>query len=266
MSRYEDSTGPGIGATLKDARRRLGIDIREAEARTKIRTRYLRALEAEDWEVLPAPAYVRGFLRVYGQILGLDGEVLADRYRRSYEEPVAVASAAAEPVLSKRRSPGTRPSSRSGLILIAGGAVVILLVVLAILGLTSGDGDGPSPGAGKKGNPEGRGGGQHKADRKGDGSNQGREPVDLSIDPLSTVRICLVGDSRNALIDSQVLTAGATEQFSGEKTYRLDLVGGGTVKLQVGDEGQKLEAPDNASYEADSKGISEISYAGPNCP
>ena len=167
MNRYEDSTGPGIGATLKDARRRLGMDIREAETRTKIRTRYLRALEAEDWEVLPAPAYVRGFLRVYGQILGLDGEVLADRYRRSYEEPVAVASAAAEPVLSKRRAPGTRPSSRSGLILVAGGAVVVLLVILAILGLTSGDDDGPATRTGKQANSDSRGGGGHKAEGKG---------------------------------------------------------------------------------------------------
>ena len=266
MNRYEDSTGPGIGATLKDARRRLGMDIREAETRTKIRTRYLRALEAEDWEVLPAPAYVRGFLRVYGQILGLDGEVLADRYRRSYEEPVAVASAAAEPVLSKRRAPGTRPPSRSGPILIAGGAVVVLLVVLAILGLTSGGDDEPARDAGRQGKTDGRAGGGHDKDRKGDGSKQKLEPVDLSIEPLSTVRICLVGDSRNPLIDSQVLTEGATEQFSGEKSYRLDLAGGGTVKLQVGGEEQKLDASDDASFEADAKGISEISYAGPNCP
>jgi hypothetical protein len=267
MNRYEDSTGPGIGATLKDARRRLGMDIREAETRTKIRTRYLRALEAEDWEVLPAPAYVRGFLRVYGQILGLDGEVLADRYRRSYEEPVAVASAAAEPVLSKRRAPGTRPPSRSGLILVAGGAVVVLLVVLAVLGLTDGGDDGPATDTGKHGRSDGRGGGGHdKADHKGGGSKEKLEPVDLSIDPLSTVRVCLVGDSHNPLIDSQVLTEGATEQFSGEKSYRLDLAGGGTVKLQVGGEEQKLEASDDASFEADAKGISEISYAGPNCP
>ena len=110
MTRYDETSGPGIGATLKDARRRLGMDIKEAEERTKIRTRYLRALEAEDWEVLPAPAYVRGFLRTYGQILGLDGEVLADRYRRSYEEPVAAGPAPGEPVLSNRRAPGSRPS------------------------------------------------------------------------------------------------------------------------------------------------------------
>ena len=73
MSPYDQQAGPGIGATLKDARRRLGMDIKEAEDRTKIRTRYLRALEAEEWEILPAPAYVRGFLRTYGQLLGLDG-------------------------------------------------------------------------------------------------------------------------------------------------------------------------------------------------
>ena len=266
MNRYEDSTGPGIGATLKDARRRLGMDIREAETRTKIRTRYLRALEAEDWEVLPAPAYVRGFLRVYGQILGLDGEVLADRYRRSYEEPVAVASAAAEPVLSKRRAPGTRPSSRSGLILVAGGAVVVLLVILAILGADLGDDDGPATRTGKQANSDSRGGGGHKAEGKGGGSSESREPVDLSIDPLSTVRICLVGDSHEPADRLAGAGRGREREFSGEKSYRLDLAGGGTVKLQVGGEEQKLEASDDASFEADAKGISEISYAGPNCP
>ena len=139
MSRYEESTGPGIGATLKDARRRLGMDIKEAEERTKIRTRYLRALEAEDWEVLPAPAYVRGFLRTYGQILGLDGEVLADRYRRSYEEPVVAAdSAAAEPrpeQSPRARHPGRRRAA--GRSSSSAAVIVALLVVLAIIGLVS---------------------------------------------------------------------------------------------------------------------------------
>ena len=79
-------SGLGIGAALKDARRRQDMDVKEAEERTKIRARYLRALEAEDWEVLPAPAYVRGFLRTYGDMLDLDGEMLADRYRRFSED------------------------------------------------------------------------------------------------------------------------------------------------------------------------------------
>ena len=73
-----------IGATLRDARRRYGMEVREVEERTKIRAKYIRALENEDWETLPAPAYVRGFLRTYAQMLGLDGEMLVDEYRRRY--------------------------------------------------------------------------------------------------------------------------------------------------------------------------------------
>ena len=262
MSRFDESQSPGIGATLKDARRRLGIDIKEAEERTKIRTRYLRALEAEDWEVLPAPAYVRGFLRTYGQILGLDGEVLADRYRRSHEGPSAAAPAAAEPVLRNRRPPGGRPPSRSALIAVVGGVVVVLLVVLAIIGLTSGDED-PAQSRG------GEGGKASERRAAGDGDKpEPKElvPVDLSVEPLATVRLCLVGDDKAALIDSQVLAEGATESFEGEKSYRLDLEGGGAVRLQVGDEQQRLEADEDTSYVADSRGISEIEYAGPDCP
>ncbi len=264
MSPHDEPSGAAIGATLKDARRRLGMDIKEAEERTKIRTKYLRALEAEDWEVLPAPAYVRGFLRTYGQILGLDGEVLADRYRRSYEEPAAAGPAATEPVLSNRRPPGSRPPSRSGPIVVVGGVIVVLLVILAIIGITTGgdntgDGSGAAPKAAKKK------AGNGKAKDKSKGSS-GLVPVDLTVEPLSAVRVCLVGDSKSPLIDSQVLSEGALERFSGEKTYRLDLAGGGTVRLQVGDEKQKLVASGDASFTADSKGISEISYAGPNCP
>jgi cytoskeletal protein RodZ len=269
MSDYDETSGPGIGATLKDARRRLGMDIKEAEERTKIRTKYLRALEAEDWEVLPAPAYVRGFLRTYGQILGLDGEVLADRYRRGYEEPAAAGPAATEPVLSNRRAAGGRPISRRGPIVVVGGVIVALLVILAIVGLVSG-GDENAPNTDMKGVRSKPDNGKSKDEKSskdsGKSGNSGLEPVDLKIEPLSTVRVCLVGDSNSPLIDSQVLAVGATERFSGEKSYRLDLAGGGTVKLRVGGDKQKLEASGDASFEADSKGISEISYAGPNCP
>ena len=259
-SRYDQQPGPGIGATLKDARRRLGMDIKEAEERTKIRTRYLRALEAEDWEVLPAPAYVRGFLRTYGQILGLDGEALADRYRRAFEEPAAAAATPPEPVLRNRRAQGSRPPSRSGWIVAIGAGVLVLVVILAVIGLTSGGDEG---GGGK-----GRSAGKSKskdAKQVAKPEQTDREPIDISVEPLATTRICLVGGGE-ALVDSQVLAVGAAEQFSGEKRYRLDLVGGGTVKLKAGGDEEKLEAGGDASYEADQEGIREIDYAGPDCP
>jgi hypothetical protein len=69
-----------IGNTLREARQRRGLDLRECEAGTKIRTGYLRALEEERFADLPAPAYVRGFLATYAEYLGLDGRLVVDEY------------------------------------------------------------------------------------------------------------------------------------------------------------------------------------------
>jgi hypothetical protein len=69
-----------IGNTLREARLRRGLDIAECEAETKIRGKYLRALEDEEFDLLPAPSYVRGFLRTYADYLGLDGQLVLDEY------------------------------------------------------------------------------------------------------------------------------------------------------------------------------------------
>src|SRR3974390_1560769 len=76
-----------IGETLRDARMRERIDISEIEAKTKIRAKYLRALENEEWDLLPGPIYVKSFLKTYGDCLGLDSRLLLDEYRRRYERP-----------------------------------------------------------------------------------------------------------------------------------------------------------------------------------
>jgi cytoskeleton protein RodZ len=76
-----------IGATLRDARMRAKIDINEVETRTKIRAKYLRAIENEEWGLLPGDVYVKSFLRTYGDYLGLDSRQLIDDYKRRYERP-----------------------------------------------------------------------------------------------------------------------------------------------------------------------------------
>ena len=76
-----------IGSTLREARMRARIDIDEVESRTKIRAKYLHAIENEDWELLPGPVYVKSFLRTYGDYLGLDSRALVDEYKRRYERP-----------------------------------------------------------------------------------------------------------------------------------------------------------------------------------
>ena len=69
-----------IGNSLREARLRQGLDFPELEQGTKIRAKYLRALEDEQFDVLPAQTYVKGFLRSYAEYLGLDGQLYVDEY------------------------------------------------------------------------------------------------------------------------------------------------------------------------------------------
>jgi hypothetical protein len=211
---------------------------------------------------------VRGFLRTYGAILGLDGEMLADEFRRRYEEPAA-ASPAAEPVLRGRRrasranGSGTGSPSRGTLIAAVAAGIVILLIALSLLG---GGDDEPT------GTPDGLRDASGKSDggkgnKGGGGGDKGepREPIDLELEALGTAQVCVATEGQ-ALVDGQVLAAGATESFSGEKRYRIDLPEGGELRVDAGDGPEKLSADGEASWEANSNGISEIDYAGPDCP
>src|ERR1700744_5406284 len=76
-----------IGTTLREARIRARIDISEVEARTKIRAKYLRAIENEDWDLLPGPVYLKSFLKSYGDSRGADSRPLIDEFKRRYETP-----------------------------------------------------------------------------------------------------------------------------------------------------------------------------------
>jgi hypothetical protein len=73
-----------IGNTLREARMRRGLDIAECESATKIRAKYLRAMEEEHFDLLPSPAYVRGFLRTYADFLDMDGQLVVDEYESRF--------------------------------------------------------------------------------------------------------------------------------------------------------------------------------------
>ena len=78
---------PEIGQTLRETRMRNRIDITEVEAGTKIRAKYLRALENEEWDLLPGPTFVKTFLRSYADYLGLDSRQLVEEYKQRFERP-----------------------------------------------------------------------------------------------------------------------------------------------------------------------------------
>src|ERR1700755_1479119 len=76
-----------IGPLLRETRMRERIDITTVESAPKIRAKYLRALENEEWDLLPGPTFVRTFLRTYGDYLGLDSKMLVEDYKQRYERP-----------------------------------------------------------------------------------------------------------------------------------------------------------------------------------
>src|SRR4051812_24737303 len=117
---------PEIGQTLRESRMRARIDISELEAETKIRAKYLRALENEEWDLLPGPTYVKSFLRSYADALGLDGRLLVEEYKLRHErlsegelQPISPRSTRER---RRRRAPG------------AGRDIAVAVVILAIVG------------------------------------------------------------------------------------------------------------------------------------
>jgi cytoskeleton protein RodZ len=122
---------------------RQRLDIADVEARTKIRAKYLRALENEEFGMLPGSTFVRTFLRTYAELLGLDPNRLVEEYRTNYEprDELELQPLGPTPGGAGRRERGPRPgpSGPRNPLAIAAGAVVVVLVFLIILGLTGGD-------------------------------------------------------------------------------------------------------------------------------
>jgi cytoskeleton protein RodZ len=117
-----------IGNSLREARLRQGFELPRVEADTKIRAKYLRALEEEHFEVLPGDTYVKGFLRTYAEYLGLDGQLYVDEYNSRFvrEEEFPVQSATARP-----RPRNRRMESNFIVVALAGIVAVTTLVVVA---------------------------------------------------------------------------------------------------------------------------------------
>jgi cytoskeleton protein RodZ len=126
-----------IGTTLREARIRARIDITEVEARTKIRAKYLRAIENEEWDLLPGPVYVKSFLRTYGEFLGVDTRALVDEFKRRYERPAdndlrPISSLGRERERRRRRRPRL---GRVGVIVLA---LIVVAAALGVLGTLGG--------------------------------------------------------------------------------------------------------------------------------
>lgn len=128
---------PPVGETLQLARERKGVDLYRAERDTKIRLRYLAALEDSDYDELPAPVYVKGFLRNYAIYLGLEPDEILDRWRDEMEAMRTATRVAVAPPPMPLVEPGGRRLTITPSMIVAGlvGLVVIAFVAFIVIQL-----------------------------------------------------------------------------------------------------------------------------------
>lgn len=117
------SSASSVGNTLRAARLEKKLTLKEVELATRIRGKYLRAIEADDHTTLPHDIYSRGFVHSYAEYLNLNAEKLADRF---------MAAAGTAPVQIARRP--TRVNLSKGLSLRSLTLSVVGLVLLAVAG------------------------------------------------------------------------------------------------------------------------------------
>ncbi len=209
---------------------RARIDVSEIEAQTKIRAKYLRALENEEWGLLPGPTFVKSFLRTYAQALELDGKALVEEYRLEHERANDMML---EPIVSKpQRNPGSgrgrqAPNGPSRGYTFAVGAIGVVIVVLIVLLIAGGGGGsrkhttGTSTSAARaKTHVVQRHAG---ATQPGTKSSTGSSLVSLSLKTTGPVYVCLLGDGGRKLIPGLILPAGESTQTYHAKHFYIDL-------------------------------------------
>lgn len=249
---------PGVGETLRQARLAQGVDLAEIEQATKIRVRFLRAIEDEQWDVLPGRAYARAFLRTYAGFLGVDADPLVEQLDRALE-PNEQEELPPEPVVQHGTLAGGLIGRLSPRLLAAiGGAA--LVVLLLVLGLTSGDD------ADQTATPPPPPPAEEETAASDDLPAPEPERASVSLSAVGTVWVCLVSGRGEALVNSETLAPG--EERGPFRARRLLMTfGNGQIEITAGDE--PVEVPDAAEpfgFEVTAEGVEELEPADrPTC-
>ena len=227
---------PDIGSTLREARMHARIDISEIESETKIRAKYLRALENEEWDLLPGPTYVKSFLRTYADALGLDGKLLIEEYKLRHERLSDVElQPIAPPGQRDRRRPPRASFGRGWLIAVV---IVGLVTALYFLGLNNGDDDN----GGQAGTSTPRTSStqtQSSSNKSGAAAGTSTKKkkskpkvAKLTVIATGQVYVCLKAAGDRTLVNGVVLTGGARQGPYRSSRFRVRL-GNAEVRLVV---------------------------------
>jgi cytoskeleton protein RodZ len=236
-----------IGDTLSEARTRRAVDLEEVEAATGIRSRYLRAIEQEDWDALPEEFYVRSFIRKYAVFVGVDPEPLVDDYRRQRgasghneapTSPFARTGSRKADALRRRRK---RQAAYfwAGVTLIVAGVIVGILILIGGGGEEGGGGSGEAKQAHVK---------KHEVKEAhttpGTSHRFSKSTVKLKIEPTAEVWACVLDAKGKPLVDGQTLAAGETVGPFDSTSYTAAF-GNGSVAVTV--DGKPAPTPSTPS-------------------
>jgi hypothetical protein len=251
---------PQIGQALRKARTEQGIELSDVEPVTYIRIKFLRAMEEDRWEELPAPAYARGFLSTYARFLGLDDQALLDEYRRTVE-----GADRAKPIPHTVLQPGASARRRSikPIALLLTGLVAAAVLGLVIVGSLGGSDNGGDAADRRGGTAAGSGATNTTT---GETSDAEASVVSLELRSTGTVWVCLVDDEDRAPVKGETLTANEVRGPFDSRAFEVTL-GNGSVEMTV--DGEPTEIPPVAEplgYRITPSGVRELDPSSqPTC-
>lgn len=262
---YErDDGGIDLGAALRMARSDRGLSLEQVEQETKIRKRYLKGLENDDYSVLPDAVYAQGFLKTYANYLGLNGQELADELKRrrrprrerhtgttdfrksGFDEPLIHPGGLTG---AERRSISTASMLSLVVFLLVVGLVVGALYYIGSSSTTSnGDQNLPSEREKKQSDKRQDGSGENAAEKDnvanaeapkpgsaGAGTNEKNAPPDklevlVSVEEAeSWLRIT----SDGVVVYEQVAQPGFSQKFEADREVSLETGNAGAVTVEV---------------------------------
>jgi cytoskeleton protein RodZ len=234
---------PEIGAALREARMRQRIDISEIEAQTKIRAKYLRALENEEWDLLPGPTFVKSFLRTYAEALGLDARLLLEEYKLRHERLSEADLLPIAPPGGRRQKERRGPPG-------AGRDVAVAVLVIALVGLLIVLGNNSDDDGGRDGvsaTPTTRTTTTTQERAPAEEQEKEREPAAkfarLQLVPTGPVWVCLQAAGNRTLLAGEVIEP-ATDLPTWRSSRFVMTFGNGSLSTRVN--GKTIEVPESS--------------------
>jgi cytoskeletal protein RodZ len=226
---------PEIGETLREARMRRRIDMAEVESATKIRAKYLRALESEEWELLPGPTFVKTFLRTYAEYLELDARLLVEEYKQRYERPAGMDTTPLN-LRRQRRTRRVAPRIGPGIVVVLG--VVVLLGALYVLGVSGNSGDDNKEPPAAVGTPTPAPKKKSKKKRKAAPA----KPVSVSILATGQVYVCMEDARGRPVINKRTLEAGQKTRTYRSRSFKVTF---GTAEARIRQNGKSYRVAES---------------------